>query len=143
MRIDKYLWSVRLYKTRPLASDACANGRVKMVSDGRELKASHEVKVGEQYALNIEQLHKVVEVAAVPPGRVGAPLVSTFLKDLTPEEEYERIQMARQYAFEKPHQTRASRDRRLQVQVDHPWANRAKRIVAMIMPNVLTSSYIA
>lgn len=101
MRIDKYLWSVRLYKTRSLAADACANGRVKMVADGRELKPSHEVKVGEQYALNIEQLHKQVEVMALPPGRVGAPLVSTFMKDLTPTEEYERIQMARQYAFEK------------------------------------------
>ena len=83
MRLDKYLWAVRLYKTRSLAADACANGRVKMADgDGRELKPSHDVKVGERYSLNIDQLHKEVEVLALPP-------------------KYERIRMARQYAFEK------------------------------------------
>ena len=44
MRLDKYLWAVRLYKTRSLAADACQCGKVKMTSDGRELKPSHEVK---------------------------------------------------------------------------------------------------
>ncbi len=101
MRLDKYLWAVRLYKTRSMAADACANGRVKMTADGRELKSSHDVKVGERYSLNIDQLHKEVEVIAIPPNRVGAPLVQGFMIDRTPEEEYERIRMARQYAFEK------------------------------------------
>lgn len=101
MRLDKYLWAVRLYKTRSLAADACQNGRVKMTSDGRELKPSHDVKIGERYSLNIDQLHKEVEVLSLPPNRVGAPLVQRFMIDRTPQEEYERIQMARQYAFEK------------------------------------------
>lgn len=101
MRLDKYLWAVRLYKTRSLAADACQNGRVKMSSDGRELKPSHEVKVGERFSLNIDQLHKEVEVLALPPNRVGAPLVQGYMIDRTPAEEYERIQMARQYAFER------------------------------------------
>ncbi len=103
MRLDKYLWAVRLYKTRSLAADACANGRVCM-DDGqmvRELKPSHEVKVGERYRLNIDQLHKEIEVLALPPNRVGAPLVQGFMIDRTPQEEYERIRIARQYAFEK------------------------------------------
>lgn len=102
MRLDKYLWAVRLYKTRSMAADACANSRVKLANgDGRELKPSHDVKVGERYSLNIDQLHKEVEVLALPPNRVGAPLVQGFMIDRTPEEEYERIRMARQYAFEK------------------------------------------
>ena len=101
MRLDKYLWAVRLYKTRSLAADACQAGRVKLTADGRELKPSHDVKIGERYSLNIDQLHKEVEVLAIPPNRVGAPLVQGFLIDRTPTEEYERIQMARQYAFEK------------------------------------------
>lgn len=101
MRLDKYLWAVRLYKTRSLAADACQNGRVKMTSDGRELKPSHDVKIGERYSLNIDQLHKEVEVLSLPPNRVGAPLVQGFMIDRTPQEEYEHIQMARQYAFEK------------------------------------------
>lgn len=101
MRLDKYLWAVRLYKTRSLAADACANGRVKLTADGRELKPSHDVKIGERYTLNIDQLRKEIEVLSIPPNRVGAPLVQGFMIDRTPQEEYERIQMARQYAFEK------------------------------------------
>ena len=101
MRLDKYLWAVRLYKTRSLAADACQSGRVKLTAEGRELKPSHDVKVGERYSLNIEQLHKEIEVLALPPNRVGAALVPGFMIDLTPQEEYERIQMARQYAFER------------------------------------------
>ncbi len=65
------------------------------------LKPSHEVRVGEVYSLSIEQLHKSIKVSALLHSRVGAPLVSNFMEDLTPKEEYERIQMARQYSFEK------------------------------------------
>lgn len=101
MRLDKYLWAVRLYKTRSIAADACQCGKVLMTADSRPLKPSHEVKIGERYSLNIDQLHKEIEVLALPPNRVGAPLVQGFIIDRTPQEEYERIQMARQYAFEK------------------------------------------
>lgn len=101
MRLDKYLWAVRLYKTRSLAADACQCGKVKLSGEGRELKPSHEVKIGERFSLNLDQLHKEIEVLAIPPNRVGAPLVSGFMIDRTPQEEYERIQMARQYAFER------------------------------------------
>ncbi len=101
MRLDKYLWAVRLYKTRTLAADACQAGKVTLATDGRELKPAHDVKVGERYNLNIDQLHKQVEVLALPPNRVGAPLVQGFMIDRTPVEEYERIQMIRQYAFER------------------------------------------
>lgn len=101
MRLDKYLWAVRLYKTRSIAADACQCGKVLLSADGHPLKPSHEVKIGERYSLNIDQLHKEIEVLALPPNRVGAPLVQGFIIDRTPQEEYERIQMARQYAFEK------------------------------------------
>ncbi|MBR1799257.1 MAG: RNA-binding S4 domain-containing protein [Bacteroidales bacterium] len=103
MRLDKYLWAVRLYKTRAIAAEACSNGRVFLVQgdEKRVLKPSHEVKIGEVLALNIEQLHKQIEVIAIPVNRVGAALVPNYMKDLTPDEEYERIEMARRYAFEK------------------------------------------
>lgn len=104
MRLDKYLWAVRLYKTRSLAADACQCGKVRLaegVGGERELKPSHEVKIGERYSLNLDQLHKEIEVLSIPPNRIGAPLVPGFMIDRTPQEEYERIQMARQYAFER------------------------------------------
>ncbi|MBQ6725732.1 MAG: RNA-binding S4 domain-containing protein [Bacteroidales bacterium] len=99
VRIDKWLWSVRLYKTRSQAAEACRAGKVKL--NGVPVKSSHDVKVGEVYEITIEQLHKVVEVKALLGNRVGAKLVPDFMNDLTPAEEYERIQMIRQYNFER------------------------------------------
>ena len=99
VRIDKWLWAVRLYKTRSQAADACKAGKVK--HNGLPLKSSHTVKVGEVYELTIEQLHKVVEVKALLGNRVGAKQVPDYLIDRTPVEEYERIQMVRQYNFER------------------------------------------
>jgi ribosome-associated heat shock protein Hsp15 len=99
IRIDKYLWAVRLFKTRSIATDACRAGKVKM--NDMPVKPSHEISVGEIYELNIEQMHRTVQVKALLANRVGAKLVENYLTDLTPAEEYERIQMARQYGFEK------------------------------------------
>ena len=99
VRIDKWLWAVRLYKTRSLATEACRAGKVK--HNGMPIKSSHTVKVGDVYELTIEQLHKVVEVKVLLCNRVGAKLVPDYLIDLTPAEEYERIQMIRQYNFER------------------------------------------
>ena len=99
VRIDKWLWAVRLYKTRSQAAEACRAGKVKL--GGVPVKSSHDVKVGEVYEITIEQLHKVVEVRALLGNRVGAKLVPDFMNDLTPAEEYERIQMIRQYNFER------------------------------------------
>lgn len=99
LRIDKYLWAMRLYKTRSIATEACKSGRVKF--NGVPVKASREVKVGEVYDIVIEQLHKRIQVKALQHNRVGAKLVPEFMTDLTPEEEYERLQMVRQYGFEK------------------------------------------
>lgn len=99
IRIDKYLWAVRLYKTRSIATDACRSGRVKL--NGVPVKPSHEIKEGEVYELNIEQMHRTIQVKALLGNRVGAKLVSDYMTDLTPAEEYERIQMARQYSFEQ------------------------------------------
>ena len=73
IRLDKYLWAVRLYKTRSLATEACRAGKVRMGE--LTLKPSHEVKEGEIYELNIEQMHRSVQVKALLGNRVGAKLV--------------------------------------------------------------------
>lgn len=91
VRIDKWLWMVRLFKTRSMATDACNAGKVKM--DGNNLKASKSIKENEIYVVRIGQLEKTVQVLGSPKSRVGAPLVPQFYTDLTPPEEYERVKM--------------------------------------------------
>lgn len=91
VRIDKWLWMVRLFKTRSMATDACNAGKVKM--DGNNLKPSKNIKENEIYVVRIGQLEKNVQVLGSPKSRVGAPLVPQFYTDLTPPEEYERVKM--------------------------------------------------
>ena len=98
VRIDKWLWAVRLYKTRSLASEACRLGKV--VCNGTKVKPSHEVKENDVYQVNIDQLHRKVRVVQLLSNRVGAKDVAKYMEDLTPQEEYERIRLARQSAFE-------------------------------------------
>lgn len=91
VRIDKWLWMVRLFKTRSMATDACNAGKVKM--NGTNLKPSKNIKENEIYVVHIGQLEKTVQVLDSPKSRVGAPLVPQYYTDLTPQEEYERVKM--------------------------------------------------
>ena len=91
VRIDKWLWMVRLFKTRSMATDACNAGKVKM--NGVNVKPSKMVKTEECYHVRLDQLEKVVQVIDTPKSRVGAALVPQFYTDLTPPEEYERVKM--------------------------------------------------
>jgi ribosome-associated heat shock protein Hsp15 len=93
IRIDKWLWDVRIFKTRSMATDACNAGKVKM--NGVNLKPSKEVKTEEIYNIKIGQLDKTIQVVDAPKSRVGAALVQNFYVDLTPEEEYNRVKSLR------------------------------------------------
>ena len=93
IRIDKWLWSVRLFKTRSMATDACNAGQVKM--NGVPLKPSKEVKTDEVYNIKLGQLNKTVQVIGAPKSRVNAALVPDFYLDLTTEEEYNRVKSLR------------------------------------------------
>ena len=96
--MDKWLWAARLFKTRSLAADAIKGGKVKI--DNNPVKPSREVKVGDVIQVQIEQLHKVVQVKAVIKNRVSAKQVPEVYTDLTPKEEYERIEFMRAYKAE-------------------------------------------
>lgn len=99
VRIDKWLWAVRLYKTRALATNTCRLGKV--TCEGVAVKPSKIVKEGDVYIVNIDQLHRKVKVKQLLNNRVGAKLVENFLEDQTDIQEIERIRIAREYAFEK------------------------------------------
>ena len=100
MRIDKWLWMVRLYKTRSIATEACNAGKVKL--NGENVKPSRDVRVGEVYEVHIGSLHKTVEVVGAPKSRVGAPLVPDYCTDLTPKAEYDRLKTLKTQEF-RPH----------------------------------------
>jgi len=85
LRIDKYLWAIRAFKTRSISTEACKAGRVKL--NGQNLKPSHIVKVGEVYTVQKGSDKKIVEVVALLERRVDAKTAVNFYKDLTPVEE--------------------------------------------------------
>jgi ribosome-associated heat shock protein Hsp15 len=85
LRIDKYLWAIRIFKTRTLATEACKAGRVKM--DGQNIKPSHEVKLGETYHISKGIERKVVKVTGLLTNRVDAKTAVNFYEDKTPVEE--------------------------------------------------------
>jgi ribosome-associated heat shock protein Hsp15 len=97
-RVDKWLWSVRIFKTRSLATEACKSGKVSM--DGIAIKASKELKVGDIVMVRKEMLNLQLKVLALSEKRMGANLVDQFMTDLTPAEEYERVRLIRDNGFE-------------------------------------------
>lgn len=84
LRIDKYLWAIRQFKTRTLASDACKAGRVKL--DGNNIKPSHEVRPGEVYQIAKGPDRKVIRVVGLLENRVDAKTAVGFYEDITPVE---------------------------------------------------------
>lgn len=84
LRIDKYLWSIRLYKTRSLAAEACEKGRVKMA--GEPVKASRTVKLNDEYELRTEARKWVIRVTGLLHNRVAYPEAIKHYQDLTPPE---------------------------------------------------------
>jgi ribosome-associated heat shock protein Hsp15 len=88
VRIDKWLWAVRLYRSRSLATAACNAGHVKIA--GQNVKPSREVHGGETISALCGHLRRTVRVTALLNQRVGAKLVSSYLEDQTSPEEYER-----------------------------------------------------
>ena len=93
MRADKFLWHVRLFKTRSLASEACRKNQVQI--DGSTVKASREVKQGDKIRVRRFQVFFEFLVLDIPKSRVGAKLVPLYLKNITPPEEIERMELMR------------------------------------------------
>jgi ribosome-associated heat shock protein Hsp15 len=95
MRIDKYLWCIRFYKTRSLATEACKKNHVKI--DQVPLKPAKEVFGGERITIRENQINHLIEVLDIPQNRVGAKLLELYRRDLTPKTEFEN-QEALKYA---------------------------------------------
>lgn len=90
LRLDKYLWAIRIFKTRSLASDACDRGKVKHKDE--QVKASRAVKPGDEYDIKTEARHWKIQVTGLLSNRVQYSEAIKYYNDITPEEEKERLQ---------------------------------------------------
>ena len=91
LRIDKYLWAIRIFKTRSLAAEACEKGKVKL--NGDSVKASKSVTIGDEYEIKTEAKKWIIKVTALLPNRVQYSEAIKFYIDLTPEEDSEAIKI--------------------------------------------------
>ncbi|MFD2101791.1 RNA-binding S4 domain-containing protein [Flagellimonas iocasae] len=91
MRIDKYLWCIRYYKTRNVASTAVKKGQVKV--NGSTVKPSREVYPKDKIVLRKNQIDYELTVLDIPESRVGAKLVDIYRKDTTPKEAFEHNEL--------------------------------------------------
>lgn len=89
-RIDKWLWTVRIFKTRTLATDACKKGRVKI--NDAEAKPSKDVKIGDNISVRKPPLNYSFIVKGFPKSRVGAKLLDDYLENTTPDEELQKLE---------------------------------------------------
>ena len=92
MRVDKFLWSVRYFKSRSKATDAVKKGRVKV--NGDSVKASREVYPGDRIEVRKDQIDYIVEVLDLPPSRVGNKIVGLYKVDRTPQERLDAKKLA-------------------------------------------------
>lgn len=96
-RIDKWLWAMRVFKTRSIATDACKKGRVMM--GGATVKPSRLVKVGDVVDVRKPPITYTFRVKALAPNRLGAKLVPDYLENITPQSQYELLEMTRISGF--------------------------------------------
>jgi len=89
IRIDKWLWAIRMYKTRTLATEACAAGKIKI--EGESVKASYLLKVGQTIQMNKQGEKWTLKTVKLIEKRVGAPLAAECYEDLTPPEEKNKL----------------------------------------------------
>ena len=89
LRIDKYLWAIRLFKTRSQAADACDKSKVKL--NGENVKASKTVTVGDEYEVKSEAKKWLIKVTGLLDHRVQYSEAITYYTDITPAEELDRI----------------------------------------------------
>ena len=97
VRIDKWLWAVRVYKTRTIAAEACKKGRV--LIDNNSVKPARMIKIGDIVQVKKPPVTYSFKVIDISQKRMGAKLVSNFMENVTPPEEYEILEMNKLSGF--------------------------------------------
>ena len=114
IRVDKWLFAVRLFKTRGQAADACRNGKVKL--NDAPTKAAKHTRMGDTICVRQGPMTRTLKVIGLTECRVGAKLVSDFAKDETPEAEQEKLRLAKRDSVDNRNNSKgrpSKRERRL------------------------------
>lgn len=97
VRVDKWLWAMRIFKTRTIATEACKKGRV--IMDGVSVKPSRAVKVGDVINVRKPPVTYSFRVKALAQNRLGAKLVPEYMENITPKSELDLLDMVRISGF--------------------------------------------
>lgn len=113
MRVDKFLWCIRYFKTRTIATTACKKGHVKV--NGDSVKPSRDVYATDKIEVRKDQINYTLTVNDLPPNRVGAKLVDIYRTDTTPKEAFagnDLLKYAKDYYRKKGSGRPTKKDRR-------------------------------
>ena len=97
VRVDKWLWAVRVFKTRSIATEACKKGRISIA--GVTVKPSRTIRVGEVVTVHKPPIEYSFRVVQLLGSRVGAKRVAEFMENVTPREQYELLELQRVSGF--------------------------------------------
>ncbi len=97
VRIDKWLWAVRLFKTRTLAAEACKKGKITI--DTVSVKPSRTIRVNDVIQIKKPPITYAFKVLAVTENRMGAKLVPSFMENVTSEEQYAILELSKISGF--------------------------------------------
>lgn len=112
IRADKFLWSVRLFKTRRLASEACSKSKVKV--NGTPIKPSHIIRVGDRIIIKQKLIKISFIVKEITSKRLSAKLINIYIKDITPDSEKIKLKTSQNnpHAYREPGQGRPTKKER-------------------------------
>lgn len=98
VRVDKWLWAVRIFKTRSMAAEACKKGKVTI--KGITIKPSREIKINDQIEVKVPPITRSYLVTAISGKRMGAKLAVDFVKDVTAQDQLDLLVATKVYGFE-------------------------------------------
>ena len=121
VRIDKYLWSIRVYKTRSEATDACKGGKIRL--NGGDVKPSKTVKVGDILVARKGPVTYTYRILQLIDKRQGAKLVPNYAENLTPQEELDKLRAPVETFFLKRDRGAGRPTKKDRRQMDSLWSN--------------------
>lgn len=118
-RIDKYLWAIRVFKTRSEATEACKGNRVKV--NGSDVKPAREIRIGDVIEVRKAAIRYKYKVTALLGSRVGAALVPQYAENLTPQEELDKLKAPVETFFVKRDRGAGRPTKKDRRTIEHMW----------------------